>query len=91
MSLLCLQFSLHTMLTRIQSPVKGHGWVQVCWQVAPVHLPGGAAPVVRLEGAVAHCRVHARHRRLGCNALPLGRGQGGLPLMISRLARRNCN
>lgn len=79
------------MLTRIQSPVKRHGWVQVRGQVAPIGLPRGPGPVVRLEGAVAHGRVHPRHWGLGHNALPLGGGQRRFSLMIGRLARSNRN
>lgn len=79
------------MFTRIQSPVKRHGWIQVRGQVAPINLSCSAASVMGIKRTVAHDRVHPRHWRLRWDTFPLRRGQCRFPFMIGRLVRRNCN
>lgn len=86
---LCHKSSPHAVLTRIQSPVKRHGGIQVRGKMAPVNLSRGAAPVMGVERAVAYYRVHPRYWRLRRYTFPLGRGQCRFSFMIGRLARRD--
>ena len=83
--------SPHAVLTRIQSPVKRHGGIQMRGKMAPINLSRGAAPVMGIKRAVAYYRVHPRHRRLRRYTFPLGRGQCRFSFMIGRLARRDGN
>lgn len=88
---LCHKLALHTVLTGIQSPVKWHGWIQMCGKMAPINLSCGAAPMMGIKRTVAYYRVHTRYWRLRWYAFPLGRGQCRFSFMIGRLARRNRN